>query len=443
MFVYNYKKKINLIIYRFYTSSEYSFSKNVHKSERKKYEKYGSIVCEEVVPGVKRVSLFRPEDIAHVYQSEFGKIPNHSNSVAAIGKYRKDNSAVFKSGGVLLENDEEWSKLRKKLQKKLSKPQDIVYYIDKIDKVVNQFIELCGKNKYDDVSPLLSRFYLEVMCLVAFDVSLDSFSSEEINDKNSITSKLIEATHDGSKVMMSLNTGFQLWKYFDTPLYKKLKKTQNIIKEFAVEMIDKKLKEINENPDYNSGCLIENYLRDESLDIQDIIAMASDTIIAGINSTSYVTTYSLFHIAKNENVQEKIQQEAEALIPQLDDHMTVEILKNAKYTKATVKETFRLNPIQSGIDKILKHDTIINGYFVPAGTNVLTQNQVISRLEKYFTEPNKFKPDRWLKDNSDSNSKSINGFAVLPFSHGPRSCLAKRLVEQIMHIFLLRVIKIP
>jgi len=76
-------------------------------------------------------------------------------------------------------------------------------------------------------------------------------------------------------------------------------------------------------------------------------------------------------------------------------------------------------------------------------TVVVTQNQVICRLPEYFDEPNSFKPERWLRDNNNRinalREKSVNPYTVLPFGHGPRSCIARRFAEQNLQVVLLRV----
>lgn len=81
--------------------------------------------------------------------------------------------------------------------------------------------------------------------------------------------------------------------------------------------------------------------------------------------------FALYHLAKNENVQEKLRSEATSLLTDRTCSITAEILRKATYTKAVIKESFRMNPISVGIGRILQNDTILNGYRVPRGVKFL------------------------------------------------------------------------
>jgi len=78
----------------------------------------------------------------------------------------------------------------------------------------------------------------------------------------------------------------------------------------------------------------------------------------------------------------------------------------------------------------------INLFLIPQ-TEVVTQNQVTCRLHAYFRSPDKFVPERWYKGHP--LQANPNPYLALPFGHGPRACIARRLAEQHLLTFILRV----
>jgi len=55
---------------------------------------------------------------------------------------------------------------------------------------------------------------------------------------------------------------------------------------------------------------------------------------------------------------------------------------------------------------------------------VLWFSTLMGQDQKQFPEPEKFIPERWIK-----NKKEIHPFSVWNFSHGPRMCIGKRFAE--------------
>lgn len=132
-------------------------------------------------------------------------------------------------------------------------------------------------------------------------------------------------------------------------------------------------------------------------------------------------------------------QECSRLLPKPNSPIDKDVLREAQYAKAVLKESLRLRPVSVGIGRVVDHDTEFSGYNVPKGTVVVSQNQVSCRLNEYFPDALSFKPERWLK--SHALYKQPHPFLLLPFGHGPRSCIARRLAEQNMLIVLLKLIR--
>ena len=46
---------------------------------------------------------------------------------------------------------------------------------------------------------------------------------------------------------------------------------------------------------------------------------------------------------------------------------------------------------------------------------------MMGRLPEYFSEPDRFIPERWSKE----NKAAVHPFTVIPFGFGPRMCIGE------------------
>ena len=67
----------------------------------------------------------------------------------------------------------------------------------------------------------------------------------------------------------------------------------------------------------------------------------------------------------------------------------------------------------------------IDGYSVPADTNIIMLNYLIHRDKSSFAQPDKFDPDRFLPQNIHNR----HTYAYVPFSAGPRNCIGQKYDE--------------
>lgn len=70
---------------------------------------------------------------------------------------------------------------------------------------------------------------------------------------------------------------------------------------------------------------------------------------------------------------------------------------------------------------------------------MVTQNLVACRLPTNFVDPELFIPERWLKEEKSKANTQTNPYLVLPFGHGMRACIARRLAEQNILVLVIRV----
>jgi ecdysteroid 25-hydroxylase CYP302A1 len=271
----------------------------------------------------------------------------------------------------IFSNGQEWWKLRSEFQKGLSSPQNVRNLLPQTDDMVREFISILP-SRFDDNCTIrnfvdeIERFSLELTCLIAFDERMNS-SAEEERDPNSRTSRIIKASDDSNDAVLPTDQGLQLWRFFETSAYKQLRLGQEYKEKFVIEFIQKKAYQKD-----RGNSLLDQYFSNPNINVKDIVGMSADLLLGGIHTTSFSTSFALYHLSRNERVQNLLYEEAMRVLPTFDDKVTPQVMNSEiPYTRAVLKETFRLNPISIGVGRILNHDTILGGYLVPKDVSLL------------------------------------------------------------------------
>ncbi|MGC7264371.1 cytochrome P450, partial [Mycobacteroides abscessus subsp. abscessus] len=77
------------------------------------------------------------------------------------------------------------------------------------------------------------------------------------------------------------------------------------------------------------------------------------------------------------------------------------------------------------------------GYFIPAGTNVVTWPSINHRLPELWTDPEKFDPERFAEPRSEHKK---HRYAFAPFGGGAHKCIGMVFgqleIKTVMHRLL-------
>lgn len=266
---------------------------------------------------------------------------------------------------IIHRNGEEWWRIRSELQKGLSKPQNVRNFLPDADATVQQFMKTLPQQfdenqEIDEMLNELSRLNLELTCLLAFDERLDSFSDKE-RLPDSRSSRLMKEAANTNERILPLDQGFQLWRLFETPMYRELRESQEYLEQVSVELVNKKM---NQSGEGNS--LLDQYLKNPNLNVNDLYGMAADLLMAGVHTSSFSTSFALYHISNDQRVQNLMYEEALKVLPSESDLLTPSTMNSEiPFTRAVLKESLRLNPISVGVGRISNHDMIIGGYHIP------------------------------------------------------------------------------
>lgn len=175
------------------------------------------------------------------------------------------------------------------------------------------------------------------------------------------------------------------------------------------------------------------------------IVMCADALLAGIHTTAAALLAVLYCLAKNQEKQDKLREELRRVLPDKNDDLTPDKMRNMPYLRAVIKEGFRIYPTTTGSMRRPVKDVVLAGYRIPEGTDIIMGLSLSHTDESQFKQADKFIPERWIKVKSDDpqcpHLKDHHPFAFIPFSFGPRMCVGRRLAELEMEIVLTRMIR--
>lgn len=100
---------------------------------------------------------------------------------------------------------------------------------------------------------------------------------------------------------------------------------------------------------------------------------------------------------------------------------------------------YRVYSTVIGNGRTLQEDTVICGYNIPKGIQVVFPTIVTGTMEQYCKNADTFRPARWLKSSQGGTDEYIHPFASLPYGYGARMCLGRRFADLEMQILLVKV----
>ncbi|NXR82916.1 CP3AD protein, partial [Pycnonotus jocosus] len=153
----------------------------------------------------------------------------------------------------------------------------------------------------------------------------------------------------------------------------------------------------------------------------EVLAQAFIFIFAGYEPTSNSLGYLAYELALHPDVQEKVLQEIDTVLPNKAP-LTYEAIMKLEYLDMTVNETLRFYPIGGRLERTCKKDVEINGVTIPKGVVVTIPPYILHRDPEYWPNPDEFRPERFSKENKES----IDPYTYLPFGAGPRNCIGMR-----------------
>lgn len=155
---------------------------------------------------------------------------------------------------------------------------------------------------------------------------------------------------------------------------------------------------------------------------QQIIDQIINFVAGGSGNVSSLFTTMILLIYTHPDVENKLRIEIREHFHSEPDY-NFDNIKKMKYLDQIQLETMRLfGPTEGLIERVATQDVHIAGIAVRKGTALNYFQKTNLYDDGLFEEANKFKPERWDRQNPE-----LQNLVGLGFSGGPRNCLGKHL----------------
>ncbi|XP_067316647.1 cytochrome P450 3A9-like [Anolis sagrei] len=333
---------------------------------------------------------------------------------------------------ILIVQDEQWKRIRTVLSPNFTSGRlkemfpIIKHYGEMLVKNVQKKVEN-GENI--DTKNIFGAYSMDVITSTSFSINIDSINNPNdpfvTNMKKLIKFNFVNPLLVLIVIFPFLTPVLEAFNFSLTPAsitnyikesIKKLKKDRqkNLHKDrvdFLQLMVDSQI----------SGDIIDDSKSYKALNDKEILTQAVIFVFAGYETTSSTLSYMAYLLATHPDVQQKLQEEIDEVLPNQATPV-YDTLLQMEYLDMVINETLRLYPIGGRIERVCKNTVEINGVTIPKGTVTMIPAFVLHRDPEFWPEPEEFRPERFSKENKET----LDPYTFLPFGAGPRNCIGMR-----------------
>ncbi|KAF5308636.1 hypothetical protein FQR65_LT06097 [Abscondita terminalis] len=309
-----------------------------------------------------------------------------------------------------------------------------------IDEIGKKLIKYLNQSNLDEIEAkkLSTKYTTECVASCLFGIEGNSFEEEKgellkIGELIFTPSMMLAIKHLIVIILPVLGN------------YLNFKFVPDEVTQYFKVLIGKSLKYRNENKIVR-GDFLDNMrelklkLGDDNFTDDDIVAHAGGLFGDGIETSSIGLSFILFELAVNIEVQERLRKCLDDVLAKNNGEFTYEDVIGNSYLDAVFKESLRLHPPFPYLAKVCTKDfKLPSPYYgdeshtveIKKGLPIFIPTYAVHRDPKYYINPEKFMPERFLDDNKNP---------FWSFGDGPRFCIGEKFANTQVKTFIAYVI---
>lgn len=336
-----------------------------------------------------------------------------------------------------------WRALRPKISPAFTsgKLRDMFALIVECSKCLEGYVDsVVGTGEPVKIHDLTAKYTTDVIGSCAFGINMNALN-EENNEFRHIGKRIFEGSIEHT---FRLKTRLAWPKFYDllgfvvpdrtiAPFFTNLvKNIMKVRQENGIYRPDfmNMLMEFKKHPEQFKGVELTDTL---------LTAQAFTFFAAGFETSATSMTWTLYELAQNHEIQDKLHEEIKAYYEKYGDTFTVETLTEMKYLDKVFKETLRKYPpgaiLQRRTTKEYTFDTL--KFSLPKMVHIWIPVIALHRDPEIYPDPEKFDPERF----SEEQVAARNPMHYLPFGDGPRNCIGSRFAVLQAKLGLIKILR--
>ena len=354
--------------------------------------------------------------IKHILQKQHKKFHKSPLQTKDLAKYI--------GHGLLTSNGEHWRKHRRMVQPAFHKKK-LMGLLGIMQNAIQEELKSIRTNVEQDVFPLMGDLAFQV-------VAQSLFSRDDIKEEMAKLQYLTEVNQN--MLIKEMRQPYLGWWF---KLSGKIKKHLDLAKEgrdVLNAIIEERIAAGKEKDDLLDMLLKAEYEDGTKMPRKQLIDELLILFTAGHETTANALSFTLFLLAKNEDVQEKAFQELSKVEVLQDDIMAT--ITALPYIKQCIEEAMRLYPPAYIIDRIAVEDDEFEGQKIPKDMMILASVYELHRNADFWDAPNEYRPERF----NPENKKDFSDY-YYPFGAGPRMCVGNNFAIYEMVLTVAEILK--
>ncbi len=360
---------------------------------------YGDVAAFSLL-GNKSVLVSNPHDVERVLL-ETGK--RYDN-----GKQTGSHTMETILGNGLVTSEGDFWKRQRKLIAPSFHHQSIKKYAEQIVTYSQDLAATWQNGAVRDVHQDMMTLTQRIIMKVLFDV--------DVRDNTGEASEAFDAM---MKAMGAEQTSIEaiLPNFIPTRSRSRMQAGVTYINGMLMEIIEKRRTETSTRHDLLTMLMETRDDEGQPMSTNQLLDEIRTLYLAGHETTATTLSWAWMLISQNPDVYAKLEAEVDRVLegraPTADD------VGQLTYCNAVIKESLRYYPVAWITRRVPLEDVEIGGYHIDKGTFVFLSPWVLHHDPRWFDQPERFMPERWLKDKAEQPMRE----AYIPFGGGPRVCI--------------------